>query len=168
VKTLVLGLGNTLLTDDGVGIYAARELAERLGGAADVAEAEVAGLDLIERLSGYDRVFIIDAIELEGEEPGTVFRLRPDDLRTTPRLSSAHDIDLVTALALGIRLGFRMPSDVILFAVQAEDARTLREGCLPAVASAVPGLVAEIAAEITGAKAKRVSRSLGERRNRNA
>jgi hydrogenase maturation protease len=163
MNTVVLGLGNTVLRDDGVGIYTARALRGELGGEADVIEAELAGMDLIEMLQGYDRAIIIDAIQLDGEEPGTVFRLRPDDMRITPRLASFHDIDLVTALALGNRLGFHMPKDVVVYAVQVEDVLTLEEGCLPSVERIIPSLVAEIAAAVRGAEARQISKELGER-----
>jgi len=164
VKTLVLGLGNTILCDDGVGIYVARALVDRTAGAADVKEAELAGLDLIELLKGYERAYLIDAIQLDGEEPGVVFRLKPDDMRITPRLASFHDIDLVTALELGKRLHIAMPSEVIIFGVQVEDSRTLREGCTEAVRGAIPGLVEEIAGEIAGSPGKRISIGLSQRR----
>ena len=168
MKTIVLGLGNTILSDDGVGVYAARSLREELADRADVREAELAGFDLVEMLSGYERAVIIDAIELDGEAPGTVFRLVPDDLRITPRLASFHDIDIVTALALGKRLGLEMPSDVVIYAVQVEDALNLGERCLPAVEAVIPRLVDEIAAELRGGEVKRISRSLAERSNRDA
>lgn len=168
MKTLVLGLGNTILRDDGIGIYAVRELAKRIDGAADVRESASAGLDLVEMLRGYDRVLIVDAIQLEGEEPGTVFRLVPDDLRITARLASLHDVDLVTALALGRRLGFAMPDDVTVYAVQVADALSLGEECTAAVAAALPGLVEELAGAVTGAAGGRVSRALRERKKRDA
>jgi hydrogenase maturation protease len=169
VKTIVLGLGNTILSDDGVGIYVARAARGRVAGAADVLEAELAGLDLLEMLRGYDRAYIVDAIQLDGEEPGTVFRMKPDDIRTTPRLASFHDIDIVTALALGRRLEFRMPDEVVIFGVQVEDALTLGEECTDAVRQVIPLLAGEIAGEITGApSAPRISRSLSERRRTGA
>lgn len=168
MKTIVLGLGNTILSDDGVGIYAARALRDDLAGYADVVEAELAGLDLVEMLAGYGRAVIIDAIELDGETPGTIFRLAPDDLKITPRLASFHDIDIVTALALGERLGLEMPSEVVIYAVQVEDALTIGERCLPAVEAVIPALTAEIAAEMRGEEVQRVSRSLTDRENRNA
>ncbi len=168
MKTIVLGLGNTILSDDGVGVYTARALRGELAGLADIVEAELAGFDLVEMLEGYDRAVIIDAIELDGETPGSVFRLAPDDLRITPRLASFHDIDIVTALALGKRLGLEMPSEVLIYAVQVEDALTLGEECLPAVEAAIPALTAEIAAELRGEKVKRISRGLAERKNRDA
>ena len=168
MKTLILGLGNTILRDDGIGVYAVRALAERMDGEADCRESECAGLDLVELLRGYERAIIIDSIQLEGEDPGTVFRLLPDDLRITARLASLHDIDLATALALGRRLGLAMPEDVTVYAVQVADALTLGEECTAAVAEALPGLVEEIAGDVSGRPAARISRPLSERKLRNA
>jgi hydrogenase maturation protease len=168
VKTIVIGLGNTILRDDGIGVYVARALAERLCGAADVREAELAGLDLLEMLKGYDRAFIVDAIQLDGERPGDVFRMRPDDIRITPRLASFHDIDIVTALALGKRLEFPMPEEVVIFGVQAADCRTLGEECTEAVSGVIPALVDEIAGEIAGTPHRTVSKGLSERSNTGA
>ncbi|HER44077.1 MAG TPA: hydrogenase maturation protease, partial [Candidatus Eisenbacteria bacterium] len=158
MKTIVLGLGNTILSDDGAGIYAARAAREGLAGRADVVEAELAGFDLIEILEGYGRAIIIDAIDLDGEAPGSVFRLSPDDLRITPRLASFHDIDIVTAVALGKRLGLEMPSEILIYAVQVKDALTLNEGCTPDVEAAIPALAAEICSEVRGEVPDRISR----------
>jgi hydrogenase maturation protease len=168
VKTIVLGLGNTILRDDGVGIYVARALRDRLGQAAEVREAELAGFDLLEMLNGYDRAFIVDAIMLDGEEPGVVFRMKPDDIRTTPRLASFHDIDMITALALGRRLQFHMPEEVVIFGVQVEDAHTLGEECTDGVRSVIPLLADEIAGEIMGTPHGSVSIPLSQRRNAGA
>ena len=165
MKTIILGLGNTVLRDDGVGIYTARALRDELGDEVDILEAELAGMDLLEMLNGYDRAVIIDAIQLNNEDPGTVFRLRPDDMKITPRLASFHDIDIVTALALGRRLELKMPDDVIIYAVQVEDTLTLEEGCLPSVERIIPSLVQEIAAGMRGEEVKRISKELSERGN---
>ena len=163
MKTIILGLGNTVLRDDGVGIYTARALRDELGDEVDILEAELAGMDLLEMLNGYDRAVIIDAIQLNNEDPGTVFRLRPDDMKITPRLASFHDIDIVTALALGRRLELKMPDDVIIYAVQVEDTLTLEEGCLPSVERIIPSLVQEIAAGMRGEEV--ISKELSERGN---
>lgn len=169
VRTILVGLGNTVLRDDGVGIYTVRAVRGKLGGTdVDVIEAELAGLDIMEKLRGYDRAIIVDAIQLDGEEPGAVFRIRPDDIRLPPRIASFHDIDLVTALELGRRLGFHMPSEVVIFAVQAEDVLTLEEGCVPAVAGVIPELADEIAGEITGRPHRAISRKMPARRSGNA
>ena len=168
MKTLIVGLGNTILSDDGAGVFVARMLRKDLAGVADIIEAETAGLDLMEMLSGYERAILVDAINLDGELPGTVFRLRPDDLKITPRLSSSHDIDIVTALALGRRLGFEMPDDVIIYAVQVEDMLTLSEGCLEAVDRVLPLLAGEIVSLVKDEAMDRISIDLVERRSGNA
>jgi len=168
MKTVIIGLGNTILTDDGVGVYVARRLKQVLPPSFKVIEAELAGLDMMEMMKDYDRAVIIDAIKLDGEEPGTVFRLSNDDIRITPRLSSFHDIDLGTAVALGKRIGFRMPEEVIIYAVQGEDLLTLNEGCLPSVKNVIPGLVDEIVGVLTESSFERISIGLEERNREDA
>ncbi|MBN2071562.1 MAG: hydrogenase maturation protease [Candidatus Krumholzibacteriota bacterium] len=168
MNTIVIGLGNTVLTDDGVGVYVARHLRGRLGPSVKVIEAELAGLDLMEMMKDQDRAIIIDAINLDGEEAGTVFRLKHDDIRITPRLASCHDIDLGTALALGRRLGFQMPEEVVIFAVQGEDLLTLHEGCLEKVENIIPGLVDEITGMINQEPFTKISIDLGGRKNKDA
>lgn len=163
MKTIVIGLGNTLLSDDGVGIYAARRLRRQIEGKADVIEAETAGFDIMEIMNGYDRALIIDSIQLDGVEPGTVFRISPGEIKTTPRLASFHDIDLITALTLGSKIGLHMPGEVIIFAVQGKDVLTLREGLLKEVESVVPKLVDEIAGTVRDTEYERISIDLKDR-----
>ncbi len=168
MDTVVIGLGNTVLSDDGVGVFVARRLRGTVDGAVDIIEAELAGLDLMEMMKGYNRAVIIDSIKLDGEEPGTVFKLAFDDLKITPRLASCHDIDIGTAIALGKRLGFHMPEEVVIYAVQAEDTLTLHEGCLEKVESAIPGLVKEITGMLGGGPHDKVSIPLDRRKNKGA
>jgi hydrogenase maturation protease len=165
MKTVIIGLGNTILTDDGAGVYVARDLSARLAGTGtDIIETESAGMNLMEMLDGHERAVLVDAIALEGVEPGTVFRLSPDDLRITPRLASCHDIDIVTALELGRRLGLSMPSEVVIFAVQGADMLTLGEIPTPAVADVIPLVADEIETMLFGKDAARVSIPLSERK----
>ena len=169
MKTLIIGLGNTVLSDDGAGVYVARMLSGRFeGDEISVIETESAGMNLMEMLNGFDRAFLVDAILLNGEKPGTVFRLRADDLQITPRLSSCHDIDIVTALELGRQLGLHMPDEVTIFAVQGDDMKTLHEGCTPDVEESLLPLAEEIEALVRFKDAPRISIGLAERKNRDA
>ena len=163
MKTIVLGLGNTVLRDDGIGIFVARELRKILPPLVAVVEAELAGFDLLGLLEGYDRAVIIDAIQLNDVEPGTVFRILPDDIKTTPRLASFHDIDLVTAIALGKRMGLTMPFETVIYAVQALDTVTLEEGCTEQVERIIPLLAREIAGELEEIEFTRISKPLAAR-----
>jgi len=169
MKTVIIGLGNTVISDDGAGIYVARLLSELIGSEEiKVLETDAAGMNLMEMMDGADRAVLIDAILLDGEKPGTVFNLKSDDLRITPRLSSVHDIDIVTALELGRQLGLHMPEEVEIYAIQGKDMLTLREGCTPEVEAVLQPLADEIAAMITGGEAPAVSIGLDARRNSDA
>ena len=101
--TLVLGLGNTIITDDGVGIYIARLIRERLSSSGVlVQEASVGGFELIDLLRGFRRAIIIDAIYTGQNEPGALVRLKPENLQSGSALSR-HQISLPEAMGLGGR-----------------------------------------------------------------
>ncbi len=153
MKTRIIGLGNTLLTDDGAGVYAAREiercLASREAAAGiDVMESEVAGFALLEAMAGWERVILIDSLQFDGLEPGTVVRIEPQDLRTSLRIRSVHEIDLPTVLELGRRLGFRMPREVTIFGIQADDAYTFGESLTPSGERGMKEAVSRVLREV--------------------
>jgi hydrogenase maturation protease len=132
MTTRIIGLGNSILTDDGVGIYAARELGRRLAKDhasvhVDIVETEVGGFTLMELMAGWKKVILLDAIQFDGLQPGTVVRIDPEDLHTSLRIRSVHDIDLPTALELGRRMGFDMPEKLTVFGIQAQDMLTFGE-----------------------------------------
>ncbi len=151
MKTLVLGLGNTILSDDGVGIRVAEELKGRLEPQETmVMETSMAGLDILELLTGYDRVIIIDAIQTRGGEAGQIYRLEPDALDATCHAASPHDVNFATALELGRRLGIPLPRDITIFAVEAADVTTFSERCTPEVEQVIPSVAALVMREVNG------------------
>jgi hydrogenase maturation protease len=152
-RALVLGLGNPILTDDGVGIHVVRAVASRFAHRTShitFAEASVGGLRLLDTIAGYDRVIIVDAIQTPGGRPGDVYRLRVDDLRTSLHSSSTHDLTLSGALALGRELGMPLPTDTALaiLAVEAADVLSFGEQCTPEVAAALPRIVETLLADL--------------------
>ena len=151
MNTLILGLGNPILTDDGVGIYVVREVAARCGrdGVA-FAEASVGGLRLLDVIAGCERLVLVDAIQTRDGRPGDVYRLHPNDLRVSLHSGSTHDLSLPGALALGRGIGMVLPEDkdVVIFAIEVEDVLTFGEGCTPVVAAAIPGAVEIVLAEL--------------------
>jgi hydrogenase maturation protease len=153
-KTLVLGLGNPILTDDGVGIHVARAAAARCT-RDDVAftEASVGGLRLLEIIADYDRLIMVDAIQTRGGKPGDVYRLGVDDLRTSLHVGSTHDLSLHGALNFGRNLGMALPDNqaIAIIAVEVADVLTFGEKCTPAVAAAIPLAVDRVLDELEGA-----------------
>lgn len=140
-RTLVVGLGNPILTDDGVGIWTARAVAEALPPDAplDVIELSVGGLSLMEAMVGYRRVVLIDAIKTRDGQPGRVYHIGMDSLPHTMNTASAHDATLTTALQLGRTLGALLPGDddIDIIGVEADEVLTFGHSPTPAVAAAV-------------------------------
>lgn len=148
-RIVVVGLGNPLLSDDGVGVHAARLLAERLAGApVDVLQSSWGGMRFIDLLAGYDRAIIVDAIEWRRGPPGTVYRLTADEAIPTLRAVSYHDLSLGSALALGRALDIPLPAETVFFAVEAEVTRTFGETLTPAVEAALPEIVRRVEAQL--------------------
>jgi hydrogenase maturation protease len=146
MRTLIIGLGNPLVTDDSVGLRVAAALREHLVGRPEVAVVEDywGGLRLMEQMVGYDRAIVIDAI-CSGALPGTIHHLTTGDM-PTQRSASSHDMTLPTALALGRQAGLRLPEDeaIALVGIEAEDILNFGETCTPAVAAAVSRAVADV------------------------
>jgi hydrogenase maturation protease len=143
VKTLVIGLGSPLLSDDSVGLKVAQELRRQIApGSGIVIEEDVrGGLNLMDLLTEYDRAIIIDAI-VTGARPGTIHQLTPSDI-PTQKSASTHDVNLPTALELGHHLGMHLPKsdNILLVGIEADDILTFSEECTPAVAAAIPRAV---------------------------
>jgi hydrogenase maturation protease len=148
-KTLILGLGNSLLCDDGVGIYIAAELKNRVDRPGiTIMETGVAGLSLLDLLVGYDRAIIIDAIQTVGGKAGQVYRLEPKDFDTALHTASAHGIDFTTALEFGKKLGLPLPQEIVILAIEASDVSTFSEECTPQVTRAIPTCVEMVLQEL--------------------
>ncbi|MGZ4786102.1 MAG: hydrogenase maturation protease [Acidimicrobiales bacterium] len=163
---LVIGLGNPVRGDDGVGwrvIEAVEDRLEAMGATGRPVGVEldrlaVGGLSLMERLVGYERAILVDALE-EGVTPGTVSHRSLDELTGGPtaHLDSSHDASLAAALAAGSALGATLPSDITVVGVEIRDADVFSDQLSPAVEAAVPaavellmGLLRPAAAEAAG------------------
>lgn len=149
VKVLVLGVGNPILSDDGVGIHVARELRRKNLSGVVVEELAASGLELLDVVRGYDKVIIIDAIQTKGGEPGELHVLEEKDFEKAVHGSSPHGINIATALALGRRLvPEEMPREVVFFAVEAEDLINVSEKLTPKVVRALPEIVNLVVKEL--------------------
>jgi hydrogenase maturation protease len=146
---LVIGLGNPILGDDGVGWRVADLVEARLGadaGDVRVERAALGGLALMERLVGARRAILVDAMETGSVPVGTVrcLSLAEVGCREAAHLDSAHDAPLTVAIAAGRALGADLPADVSVVAVEALHVDTFSDDLSPAVAAAVPAAVAAV------------------------
>jgi len=151
MKTLVLGWGNPILSDDGVGIKVAQEVKEKLSyPQITVAETSTAGLSLLDSIVGYDKVIIIDAVQTKEGNAGQIYRMELQNFSSTKHFSSPHQINLATALELGKMLNLAMPQEITIFAVEAKEITTFSEKCTPEVEQAIPKLVKMVMEELVG------------------
>ncbi len=156
MKTIVIGLGNPILGDDGVGWVVAQAVEEQyrqfenstssIGinpSAVDFLCLSLGGLSLMEYLSNYQHAILIDAIQSPQHPPGVCLQFPitalPDP--SAGHLSSAHDTSLVNALQLGRQIGAELPETIEIVAIVAENVSDFTEQISPAVAAAVPGAV---------------------------
>jgi hydrogenase maturation protease len=146
MKTLVLGMGNTILTDDGVGIKIARSLKERKP-EIDVVETSEAGLALLDFIVGYDRLIIVDSVKTEEGKPGELYKIEMGEIKPTSHLTSLHGVDIATAFELGRKLGYDMPQQVSIYAVEVKDNTSFGEECTEEVGEKISLVVEQIIGE---------------------
>jgi len=145
VKTVVLGLGNPVLSDDGVGLELARRLEGRLT-EVTVCTTQLVGLSILELIEGYDLLFVIDAVSTRGGSVGTLARLGAQD--GSLHLFSSHGLDFYDLLALGARLGMVLPRIGQVYGIEIGDRVAFGETVSPVLESRLDGLIEEIATDI--------------------
>ena len=144
MKTLVLGMGNPILRDDRIGLRVLEEL-EGLSFDSDVTlqTSTLAGMNLLECLIGFDRAIIVDAIQTGGD-PGSVYRLSPQDFIARHAFPHLHNIDFFQALILARGLIPDLPDDVVIIGVEVKDVSNFGEDLTPEIERSVPLAVGQI------------------------
>jgi hydrogenase maturation protease len=147
MKTLVIGLGNPILGDDGVGWRIVEEIARITADRNDIEVDTVSlgGLSLMERITGYERVILVDSF-FTGKKPvGTVSLFPLTDLPDLPsgHTTAIHDTSLRNALNVGRSMDIPLPGDedVQIVAIEAENVYDFSEILSPQVEAAVPKAV---------------------------
>lgn len=139
-EVLLLALGNDLLRDDGVGLFAGREIKEKFNGKIDIIETAESGLALLDHIVGYKKVLILDSIKREDMEPGKILEIKIEELECNPS-PSPHYVGLPMSLQIGKRLGFPLPEEIVVLAMEVEDPYTLQEGLTDKVKSSLSNYV---------------------------
>ena len=148
VKTLVIGLGNPILGDDGVGWKVAQNVSAVVNHHTDIEVdcASLGGLSLMERMLGYQRVILVDSMESGQGAAGSV-RVFPLLALPNPMAghsASAHDTSLMTALQVARSMGADVPERVDVVAIESQNMVDFSDELSPKVAAAVPVAVHKI------------------------
>lgn len=165
MNTLIIGLGNPILGDDGVGWVVAEQVRSALANpksaiinpqSIEVDCASLGGLSLMERLTNSERVILIDSIFTGEKTVGTVSRFTLAELPdlTAGHSGSAHDTSLRNALNVGRSMRIDLPEDgnIVIVAIEAERVYDFSQELSPAVTQAVPQAVRMILGLLDGQK----------------
>jgi hydrogenase maturation protease len=148
-KKLILGLGNDILMDDGIGPRVVRKLEEKypLPGT-EYRTAALGGMDIVELVSGYEWVVVIDAIKTKNGIPGTVYEFTTADFKETLHLTTTHDISFLSAIRLESKLGLHIPKDIYVFAIEIVEDQVFGENFSPPLQERFDRIVEEIHSKI--------------------
>jgi hydrogenase maturation protease len=141
--TLILGVGNLLMGDEGVGVHALRVLEQDPPPGVRLLDGGTGGVNLLTDIQAADRVIMIDATR-DGQPAGTLAHLRPACPGELPRGLSAHDFGVKDLFAAAALLG-DFP-DIHLFTISVEEVQPMSMDLSPRVATAVPLALAAVRA----------------------
>ncbi len=146
MKTIILGIGNPILSDDGVGIKIAQQIKER-NPDLKVVETGGVGINLLDHVIGYDRLIIIDSIKTGDGTIGDIYKLDLDDLDASMDLTPSHGMNIATTLRLGHGLGYDTPAQIRIYAIEILDNTTFRESCTKEIERQIPTIAGKIMRE---------------------
>jgi hydrogenase maturation protease len=159
-KTLILGLGNDLYGDDGVGIHIIQQLEQDavcreeftdcLAGT-DLLASSLTGLALLDVIVGYDRLIIIDTIKRSRPITGRIHVMDAGDLRDIPG-PSPHYVSIPQTITMGSQLGLHVPGSISVIGVEAKNLYHLGEGLSEDMQEAVPGILQSLKNVLTEGK----------------
>lgn len=152
-RTILIGIGNPILTDDGAGVYTARAIKEVLKESEqwkiDVVESSVAGLELMDLVEGYGKAILIDSMKTERYPSGQIHKLNLEELNPCDDPLNIHLIGIRGVLDLGKKIGRDMPDSISIYAIEVADNTTFGEELTPEIQKRLPDLIAQVLKEIT-------------------
>lgn len=150
--TLVLGLGNDLYGDDGVGLHIIRRLKQELAATkrtpgwtrdTDFEECCLSGLSILDVIVGYDNLLIIDTIKKDKPKTGRLCVLDGKDLRAIPG-PSPHYVSVPQTLDIGRKVSLHVPAKVKVIAVEAKSSYRLGEGLSQEMQNSLPAIIRKV------------------------
>ena len=143
MKIIILGIGNEILGDDGVGVHIAHELKKLIHNPHIIVdEAITGGMNLLDLLLGYDKAILIDAVKSDEGKHGDVTRIPLGDF-TTMHSCNPHDVSLTEAIDMAKKMGeTRIPDEIVVIGVLLKEIPCeFGEELSPEIAAAVPKAV---------------------------
>ena len=144
-KTLILGLGNSILRDDRIGLDVARLVHKELKLAdCDLVESQIVGANILDFISGYKTLIVIDAIKTKEGKGGDIYQLSLDDLPKQKRTNSPHNIGLYWTIQMGRKLEMDVPDIIRIYAIEVNDPFNFGEELTDTMKKLLPKIVHNI------------------------
>ena len=144
-QTLILGLGNDILSDDGMGFHIVSDLKNLISKNDVVFEtASCGGLELAEFIKDYNQAILIDAIRTTGGKPGDVFYFSTADFMETSHLSNLHDVSFLTALKLFRSMELKITHDIHIIAIEIIEDREFSNEFSPQIKMKYPAILKKV------------------------
>ncbi len=150
-KVLILGMGNSILSDDAIGLIIAEKVFNTLNYKSQIKNheyflelAETGGMMLIDIIKGHDKVVIIDSIKTGKFLPGEVVEISAERGIGSHRLLSSHDVSIFECLEIGKGLKHKMPGSVRIFGIEIINNEEFGEKLSPEIQERVEAITKEI------------------------
>ena len=144
-KKLVLGIGNEILMDDGVGPRVVETLREKMPiPGVDYRTTTLGGLHILELIVGFKWVTFIDAIKTKEGVPGTLYEFTPSDFKETLHLNNLHGVNFLSAIEMGKRIGYSIPEAIHIFAIEILEDQVFGEEFTPPLQERFEATINEI------------------------
>jgi hydrogenase maturation protease len=147
-SVLILGIGNILQSDDGLGIHIVNHITQNieLPDDAEAIDGGTAGFDLIPLLTGREKIIIVDALRVD-DEPGSIYRFKPEDASKSRASLSLHEVGIIEVIDMLRLLGENPQIEII--GIVPEDLDTLNMNISPSVRRSIPDAIIQIMDAVT-------------------
>jgi len=145
MRNLILGVGNDMLSDDGIGVRLVNDLYSRACcDGADFKTMAVAGLDILKTIENYDRLMIIDGIKTGNDVEGTIKVFELADCPPTLHLHGFHDTHITESVFLGMVTGIKVPETIFIITVEIFDDLTFSHTLSAPLEVAYPEILMQV------------------------
>ncbi|MFC2118541.1 hydrogenase maturation protease [Bacteroidota bacterium] len=141
-KIIVLGFGNEILTDDGIGVRIVKKIQnEEIFSSMSFDVGWLGGMEILDFIENYDTAVFIDAIRTKDGSPGDVYHFTPGDFLETLHLSNVHDTSFENTIKMGRKLGMVIPDTIHVLAVEIVEDLVFSKSFSPKVEKKYPEIL---------------------------
>jgi hydrogenase maturation protease len=159
IKLLVLGIGNPILGDDGIGPRIVEDLKPEFRDV-DFLSSYICCIELLEQIQKYNHLLIVDATISTEKDPGAIAQYTIDNYQDTLHLDNYHDVSLKELILLGQKLGYIMPEKIDILVVNVCEDKVFSTDFSPEVKEKYPQILSYIGQFIQEIKTKEITIAL--------